>query len=122
MNQKERGKMNGIEQIKAERRKLSEKREKAIYRYENGKAREIQPEIDGLDFALSVLDKRKGSEICWDMLRLIEEFGPVSRSIFGMHFIKQWSIRLISKESGYEKNTVKQMIHEIEKRLDEYFK
>ena len=111
--------MNAIEQIKAERERCDISADEALLIDKWTLALKRTGTIEGLNFALSVLDKRKGSEICWDMLRLVEEFPYHLRLIFRLRFIEQKTIALISEDSGYPNEHVTDYIHEIEKRLDE---
>ena len=130
MNQKERGKMNGIEQIKAERERCSGILKELIKRKKHLDAYVWQERIGGLDFALSVLEERKGSEICWDMLEFISELEPPLPLIFNLYFIESKSFCYMAAacqldNKAHEGNNdaiIAGYIHEIEKRLDEYFK
>jgi len=114
--------MNGIEQIKAERERCSGILKELIKRKKHLDAYVWQERIGGLNYALSVLEERKGSEICWDMLRLVEEFPSPLSSVFRLHFIEKIPICLMADKSCYTEEQVRNYIHEIEKRLDEHFK
>ena len=122
--------MNGIEQINTERERCVRKIEIETARGGYETARKWNGKRNGLDFALSVLDKRKGSEICWDMLNFIRELEPPLLLVFNLYFIESKSFCYMAAacqldNKAHEGNNdaiIAGYIHEIEKRLDEHFK